>query len=63
MTRPVFAVIASAAVGLLPRSVRRSLWVPTLPAADPVLVRPAARTLMRTIDWVMAAADRERPAA
>jgi uncharacterized protein (DUF2236 family) len=63
VTRPVFAVIASAAVGLLPRSVRRSLWVPTLPAADPVLVRPAARTLMRTIDWVMAAAERANTAA
>jgi uncharacterized protein (DUF2236 family) len=57
VTRPAFAVIASAAVGLLPRSVRRSLRIPTLPVVDPVVdpvvVRPAARTLMRTIDWVM----------
>jgi len=58
VTRPAFAVIASAAVGLLPRSVRRSLWIPTLPAADPLVVRPAARTLMRTLDWVMASAER-----
>jgi uncharacterized protein (DUF2236 family) len=57
VTRPAYAVISSAAVGLLPRPVRRSLWIPTLPAADPVVVRPAARTLVRTIDWVLGAAD------
>ena len=54
ISRPAYAVIASAAVGLLPRSVRRQLWLPTVPAADPLVVRPATRTLMRTLDWVMA---------
>jgi len=61
ISRPAYGVIASAAVGLLPRSVRRSLWLPTVPAADPLVVRPATRTLMRTLDWVMASI--ERPAA
>jgi len=53
ISRPAYGVIASAAVGLLPRSVRRQLWLPTVPAADPLVVRPATRTLMRTLDWVM----------
>jgi uncharacterized protein (DUF2236 family) len=57
ISRPAYAVIASAAIGLLPRSVRRELWLPTVPAADPLLVRPATRTLMRTLDWVMASID------
>jgi uncharacterized protein (DUF2236 family) len=58
LSRPAYAVIASAAVGLLPRSVRRQLWLPSLPVADPLVVRPATRTLMRTLDWVMASIDR-----
>jgi uncharacterized protein (DUF2236 family) len=58
ISRPAYAVIASAAVGLLPRSVRRQLWLPTVPAADPLVVRPATRTLMRTLDWVMASVER-----
>jgi uncharacterized protein (DUF2236 family) len=52
---PAYAVIASAAVGLLPRSVRRALWLPTLPVVDPLVVRPAAWTLIRALDWVMGA--------
>jgi uncharacterized protein (DUF2236 family) len=52
---PAYAVIASAAVDLLPRSVRRALWLPTLPVVDPLVVRPAAWTLIRALDWVMAA--------
>jgi len=57
ISRPAYAVIASASVGLLPRSVRRDLWLPSLPAADPLVVRPATRTLMRTLDWVMASLE------
>ena len=52
---PAYAVISSAAIGLLPRSVRRSLWLPTLPVVDPLVVRPAAWTLVRALDWVMGA--------
>jgi hypothetical protein len=38
--------------------VRRDLWLPSVPAADPLVVRPATRTLMRTLDWVMASLER-----
>jgi uncharacterized protein (DUF2236 family) len=57
ISRPAYGVIASAAVGLLPRSVRRELWLPTVPAADPLVVRPATRTLMRTLGWVMSSLE------
>ncbi len=50
-----YAIIASGAVTLLPRSVRRALWLPVLPAVEPLVVRPAATALIRTVDWVMAA--------
>jgi uncharacterized protein (DUF2236 family) len=53
--RAPYAVIAPAAVGLLPSFVRRELRVPMLPAFEPLVVRPAAFTLVRTLDWFMAA--------
>jgi uncharacterized protein (DUF2236 family) len=52
--RPMYAVIAGAAVGLLPRSVRRDLRLPLAPGVDPLVVRPAATALVRTLGWVMA---------
>lgn len=52
--RGAYAVIAGAAVGLLPGWVRRQLWLPLAPGVDPVVVRPAATVLLRTLDWVMA---------
>lgn len=55
VARAPYAVIASAAVTMLPRSVRRALWLPVLPAVEPLVVRPAATALVRTVDWVMAA--------
>lgn len=53
--RPAYGVIVSAAVGLLPGWVRRQLWLPVAPGVDPLVVRPAATALLRTLDWVMAA--------
>jgi uncharacterized protein (DUF2236 family) len=53
-TRGPYAMLAAAAVGMLPVSVRRQLWVPTVPLADPLVVRPVCRALFRTLDWVMA---------
>ena len=53
--RAPYAVIAPAAVGLLPGFVRRDLRIPTLPAFEPLVVRPAAFALIRTLDWFMAA--------
>jgi len=63
--RPAYAVIAPAAIGLLPARVRRELWLPMPPGVDPLLVRPAARLLVRTLDWVMAGAaePEQAPAA
>ena len=52
--RPAYAVIAPAAVGLLPGWAQRELWLPMLPGVDPVLVRPAARVLLRTLAWAVA---------
>jgi uncharacterized protein (DUF2236 family) len=53
--RAPYAVIAPAAIGLLPAFVRRDLRVPLPPAFEPLVVRPAAFALMRTLDWVMEA--------
>lgn len=55
-TRPAYGVIAGAALGLLPRWVRRQLWLPLAPGVDPLLVRPAARVFVRSLDWVLSAA-------
>jgi uncharacterized protein (DUF2236 family) len=51
--RPMYAVIAGAAVGLLPRWVRRDLWLPLAPGVDPLVVRPSTTALVRTLDWIM----------
>ena len=55
VARAPYAVLASASVTMLPRSVRRALWLPVLPTVEPLVVRPAATALVRTVDWVMAA--------
>jgi uncharacterized protein (DUF2236 family) len=52
--RPAYAVIAPAAVGLLPGWAQRELWLPLLPGVDPVVVQPAARALLRTLSWAVA---------
>jgi uncharacterized protein (DUF2236 family) len=52
--RPAYAVITAAAIGLLPGWIRRQLWLPLAPGADPMVVRPATTALLRTLDWVMA---------
>jgi hypothetical protein len=52
--RAPYAVIAPAAVGLLPAFVRRDLRIPMPPVFEPLVVRPAAFALVRTLDWFMA---------
>lgn len=49
--RPPCAVLLSAAVGLLPGSVRRDLrlWQP--PLVDPLVVRPATTALLAALGW------------
>jgi uncharacterized protein (DUF2236 family) len=54
VVRGPYAVVASAAVTMLPRGVRRELWLPVPPAVEPLVVRPAATVLMRGLGWVMA---------
>lgn len=61
LVRGPYAVAASAAVTMLPRWVRRELWLPVPPMVEPVLVRPAATALVRGTGWVLAGypADRD----
>ncbi len=59
--RPAYAVIAAAGVSLLPSWVRHDLRVPLLPLVEPLAIRPAARTLTRTIDWVMRLPSEQAP--
>lgn len=49
--RPPYAVILSAAVGLLPGSVRRDLLLWQPPLVDPLLVRPATTALLAALGW------------
>jgi uncharacterized protein (DUF2236 family) len=60
--RPAYAVIASAAIGLLPGWAQRELWLPLLPGIDPVVVQPAARVLLRTLSWAVEGAMAAGPA-
>src|SRR5262249_10395706 len=52
--RPAYAVLAAAATGMLPASVRRELWIPLPPAVEPLMVRPASWAMFRALNWVMA---------
>lgn len=52
-TRPAYAVLCGAAVGLLPGRVRRELHIPIAPVTDAVVVRPATRTLLGALGWIM----------
>jgi uncharacterized protein (DUF2236 family) len=53
--RPAYAVVTGAAVGLLPRFVRRALWLPSPPLVEAVAVRPAAAGLVKLLGWSMGA--------
>ena len=53
LARPTYNVIASAAVSLLPGYARRMLWLPVLPGVEPLMVRPVATALMRTLGWAL----------
>ena len=52
-SRPAYAVLFPAAVGLLPAWVRNDLRLPSVPGLDPLIVRPAARALVRTLAWAI----------
>jgi uncharacterized protein (DUF2236 family) len=49
--RPVYGLVIAAAVGLVPRCIRRALLLPRLPMTDRVLVRPATKALLGVMAW------------
>jgi uncharacterized protein (DUF2236 family) len=51
--RPLYGVIAAAAVALLPRWTRGPLRLPYFPVAEAVAVRPAGEALTRTLRWAL----------
>ncbi len=53
--RGSYGIITAGAVTLLPDWARRELRLPVPPLADPLLVRPAAGAMTRTIGWLMSA--------
>jgi len=53
VARPAFAIIMPAAIGVLPDWVRSELKLPNVPVLDPYIVRPAARALVRTLEWAI----------
>lgn len=68
--RPVYGMIASSAVALLPRWARLPLRLPYLPVTETVALRPMGDAVTRTLRWAMrtpadprrvAAADRPAP--
>ena len=51
--RPAYSLISAAAIGLLPPWARRKLWLPSPPLVDPLVVRPAMRTLLAGLGWAL----------
>ncbi len=59
--RGPYALLLGGAVSSLPRWARRKLWLPRLPITESLAVRPAALSLVRILDWSMAAARQTEP--
>jgi uncharacterized protein (DUF2236 family) len=55
IARAPYAVLAAAAVSLLPGWARRQLRLPRLPVAETVLVRPAGHAMIHAIRWAITA--------
>ena len=53
MARPPYAVLAAAAVSLLPGWARRPLLLPRLPVTEAALVRPAGHAMVHAIRWAL----------
>jgi uncharacterized protein (DUF2236 family) len=51
--RPAYRVMFAAATGLLSPSTRRMLRLPLPPLTDPLLIRPAATAIIRTLGWAL----------
>jgi uncharacterized protein (DUF2236 family) len=55
--RPVYGVLAAAAVNLLPRWARHGLRLPALPVVETLMARPAAITLLHAMRWALTPGD------
>ena len=55
IARPPYAVLAAAAVSLLPGWARRPLHLPRLPVTEAALVRPAGHAVVHAIRWAITA--------
>jgi uncharacterized protein (DUF2236 family) len=55
IARAPYAVLAAAAVSLLPGWARRPLYLPRLPVTETVLVRPAGHAMVHAIRWAITA--------
>ena len=55
--RPVYTVLGSAAVALLPRWARWPLRLPSMPIVEAVAVQPAGDALVRILRWALAAPE------
>ena len=53
--RPLYAVLAAASVGLMPRWSRWPLRLPNLPVAETLAVAPAAEVVTRILRWSLTA--------
>jgi uncharacterized protein (DUF2236 family) len=55
IARAPYAVLAAAAISLLPGWARRQLRLPSLPVTETVLVRPAGHAMVHAIRWAITA--------
>jgi uncharacterized protein (DUF2236 family) len=55
IARAPYAILAAAAVSLLPGWARRQLRLPRLPVTETVLVRPAGHAMVHAIRWAITA--------
>jgi len=60
--RPAYALVASAAIGLLPFWAQRALYLPAVPAVDRLAVRPAMRSALGVLGWALGAPPQEEAA-
>jgi uncharacterized protein (DUF2236 family) len=59
--RPVYTVLGSAAVALLPRWARWPLRLPSMPIVEAVAVRPAGEALVRFLRWALTSDPADDP--
>jgi uncharacterized protein (DUF2236 family) len=55
--RPMYTILGSAAVALLPRWARWPLRLPSFPVVEAIAVRPAGEIVVRGLRWALSASD------